>query len=96
MLMATNPKTVCRVQTIVFIVFLGLFGTIITIQSTSLRVAFMSGNLVIILQITLVFAIVSSFVFNFPWNDFIALRERDNEQATGLENTAANVADNVV
>lgn len=43
-----------------------------------------------------VMGIVVCFVFYFPWNDFIALRERNNEQATGLENPAANVGDNVV
>lgn len=96
MLMATNPKTVCRVRTIVLILFLVLFGTIITIQSTSLRVTFMAGNLVIMLQMLLVLAVVFGFVFNFPWIDFITLRERENDQSTGLENPAANVTDNVV
>ena len=92
MLMTTKPKTVCRIKTIVFLVFLAFLGTIIAIHATSLRVSFMSGNLVIILQMTLVVGMVVSFVFNFPWNDFIALRRRGNQQATGLENPAANVA----
>ena len=96
MLMATKPKTVCRVRAIVFSVVLVFCGTIIAIQATSLRVSFMSGNIVIIFQLLLAVGIVAGFVFYFPWNDFIALKGRNNEQATGLENPAANDEDNVV
>lgn len=96
MLMATKPKTVRRIKTIVFLVYLVFFGTIIAIQATSLGVTFMSDNLVIILQMVVAIGIVGGFVFCFPWNDFIALRERNDEQATRLENPAVNVADDVV
>lgn len=50
----------------------------------------MSDNLVIILQMVVAIGIVGGFVFCFPWNDFIALRERNDEQATRLENPAVN------
>lgn len=94
MLMATNPKTVCRIKMIVHLVFLSFLGAIIAIHATSFRVTFMSGNLVIFLQMALVMSVVYVFVFYFPWNDLIELRERaHNDQATGLENPAANVTD---
>ena len=91
MLMAAKPKHVCWIKTIVALVYLCLLAGIIAIHSTSYRVSFLSGNLVIILQMILVMGIVCSFVFTIPWNDLIALKPRDNEQDVGLENPAANV-----
>ena len=96
MLMTSKPKTVCWIKTIAFLVPFVFLGAIIAIHATSFRVSFMSGNLVIILQMILVMGIVACFVLYFPWNDVIALRKRNNKQATGLENPAANDADNVV
>lgn len=98
MLMASNTRTVCRIKTVVFLVYLVFAVAIMVIHATSFRVLFLSGNLVFILQMITVMGIVVCFVFFFPWNDFIALRrERNNEQATGLENPVANEhGDNVV
>lgn len=98
MLMASNTRTVRRIKTVVFLVYLVFVVAIMVIHATSFRVLFLSGNLVFILQMITVMVIVVYFVFFFPWNDFIALRrERNNEQATGLENPAANEpGDNVV
>lgn len=91
MLIATKPKTVCRIKTIAILAFLVFFGAIIAIHATSLRISFFSGNLVIILQMITVVFIIVAFVFLIPWNDLIELRERDNEQAIGSENPAGNV-----
>lgn len=96
MLMASKPKTVCRIKAVVFLTFCVFVGAILAILATSFRVSFLSDNFVILLQMSTVMVIVGCFVFCFPWNDFIALRERNNEQATGLEYPAANVGDNVV
>lgn len=91
MLIATKPKTLCRIKTIAILAFLVFFGAIIAIHATSLRISFFSGNLVIILQMITVVFIIVAFVFLIPWNDLIELRERDNEQAIGSENPAGNV-----
>ena len=96
MLMASKSKTVCRIRAVVILIFCVFIGAITAIHATSFRVSFMSGNFVIILQMLLAMGIVLCYVFFFPWDDFMALRERNNEQATGLENTAANVDDNVI
>lgn len=95
MLKATNLRTVCIIRTIaVFVVGLVSLGIILTILF--LRVILLPENVVIISQIALVSITLLCCVQCFPWNDFVALRERENEQATGLENPAANVAENVV
>ena len=96
MLMASKPKTVCRIKAVVFLTFCVFVGAILAILATSFRVSFLSDNSVILLQMSTVMVIVGYFVFSIPWNDLIALRERNNEQATGLEYPAANVGDNVV
>ena len=96
MLMALRPETVRIIKTVVVSVFSVFLAAIIAIHATSFRVTVMSGKLVISLQMIIAMGIVMYFVFYFPWNDFIALRERNNKQATGLENPAVNVADNVV
>ena len=89
MLMVKKPETICLIKTIVVFLYIGSIAAIIAVQATSLRVSFMSGNLVIILQMLVVAAVVAYFVFIIPWNDLIALKARDNEQATGLDNLAA-------
>ena len=96
MLMASKPKTVRIIKTVVVLVYGVFLVAIIAIHATSFRVSFMSGNLVIFLQMVSAMVLLTCFVFSFPWNEFIALRERNTKQATGLENPAANVADNVV
>lgn len=68
MLIATKPKTVCRIKTIAILAFLVFFGAIIAIHATSLRISFFSGNLVIILQMITVVFIIVAFVFLIPWN----------------------------
>ena len=96
MLTASKLFTVLIIKVVVCLVYNVFLLAIMAILTTSFRVTFLSGNLVVILQIFSVMIIVSYFVFSFPGKDFIALRERNNKQATGRENPAANVADNAV
>ena len=83
MLMVKEPKCICRIQiTMAFLYILFITG-IIVIQATPLRISFMSGNLVILLQMLVILAIVLSFAFVIPWKKLIELKARDIEQAAG-------------
>lgn len=85
MLMAApKGKTVRVIKAILTIILLAVIAAFIAIQATSLRVSFVSGNLVIIVQIIVLAVTVFIFAFHFPWNDLIAIKVGNNEQAANV------------
>ena len=89
--MVTKPKTVKRIKLVVVLLYVVLLASIIGIQASSFRASFMSGNLVIILQLAVVMATAYCFLLSIPWKKLIELKELMNESnGTGLENVAAD------
>lgn len=91
-LMIKKPKILLAVRVIFVLLFFGALASLLVVMSVlPSGVAFLSGNLVTILQIFTVAAIVLCFLFVIPWKELIAIKAaRDNQEDYGLENPAAD------
>lgn len=75
----TKAKTLKMIQLVVMLLYVALLALIIGIQATSLRASFMSGNLVIMLQLAVVMLTAYYFIFLVPWRKLIRQAKGDQE-----------------
>ena len=78
--MVTKAKTVKMIQLVVVLLSLVSSASIIGIQASSFRASFMSGNLIIILQLFVVMGTASLFILMIPWKDIIEEKAMNESQ----------------
>ena len=81
MLTAKQAKTIMKVRLFLGIVSLGLLAAFVTVQVTSLRLIFVSDNLVLALQGMVSVLALYCIVFGIPWKKLIVLKEVNNQPA---------------
>ena len=71
MLKFSKRQTVCILRAISGLLFVGVYAAFIAIQTSSLRVRFVQGNLVIIVQMLVILLSAIIFLFIIPWKEIV-------------------------
>ena len=79
MLTAKQAKTITKIRLFLGIMSFGLLAAFVTVQVTSLRLIFVSDNLVLALQGMVSVLALYCIVFGIPWKKLIALKVVNNQ-----------------